>query len=182
MPSLGDVANQILNVLNQIQTNTAASAHSEADIDTKLDTLQSTVKSGFIMTGQGLFAILEQQKTTNSLLLEEVEQNKTIICWLTNIANVLCEILRKTEIEVELQMAIRGALEDLDRIAELVHAREAIQLRQLDSVEDKVEKCCPKKLVEPKPCFEPCTTRDVPIHDPKGGDFQPPQGKGFTQG
>src|SRR4051812_39728807 len=110
MPSLGDIANSVLAVLNQIQTNTDATSQSTAlikgdtaDIKSKLDTIETTLQAGFSMTGLGLFAILEQEKATNSLLREEVEQNKTIICWLANIADVLCRIMRKTNIEVELQ-------------------------------------------------------------------------------
>ena len=139
MPSLQDVANQILAVLNQVQTNTAASAATEvqikgdtADIKTKLDTIESTLQSGFLSMEQGLFAILQQELETNSLLISEVAQNKTIICWLTNIADVLCRIMRKTNTEVELQTDMREMLEHLEKIEELVHAEAAVQVHRVE--------------------------------------------------
>jgi hypothetical protein len=181
MPSLQDVANQILGVLNQVQTNTAASANTElqikgdtANINTKLDTIESTLQAGFLSVEQGLFAILEQEKETNSLLITEVAQNRTIICWLTNIADVLCRIMRKTNTEVDLQTDMLEMLEHLEKIEELVHAEAAVEVRREERLEAKIEECCPPPQVPPEPCYEPCVSPDITIYKPRGADWQPP--------
>jgi hypothetical protein len=185
MPSLGDVANQILDSLNQIQGNTSATAVNTnqikgdtAVIRNELNAIEGTLVAGFANTEQGLFAILEQSKQTNSLLMEEVQQNNTIICWLTTIAEELCTILRLTAREVELQHDISEGLEFLNDITGLVHAREAVEVHRLERVEEKVDKCCPEPVKPVVPCFRPCETRDVDIYHPKGGDWQPAQTQG----
>ena len=182
MPSLGDVANQILNDLNQIQGNTNATALTANQIKgdtgairTELTAIEATLVSGFTQTELGLFAILEQSKQTNSLLMEEVEQNKTMICWLHNIADVLCQTLRLTAREVELQKKMDERLDFLVDVTELVHARETVEIERLERVEGKVDKCCPDPEKPVEPCFRPCPTHDVDIHQPKGGDWQPPR-------
>jgi hypothetical protein len=182
MPSLQDVANQILGVLNQVQANTAASATTElqikgdtADIKTKLDGIESTLQNGFLSVDQGLFAILEQEKETNSLLIAEVAQNNTIICWLTNIADVLCRIMRKTNTEVELQTHMRDVLEHLAKIEELVHSEAAVQVERDERLETKIEECCPPTEPPPEVCYEPCESPDITIYKPRGSDWQPPK-------
>src|SRR5580692_1952439 len=180
MPSLQDVANQILAVLNQVQVNTAASAATEvqiqadtAAIGAKLDTIESTLQTGFQSMEQGLFSSLQQELETNSLLLAEVAQNKTIICWLTNIADVLCRIMRKTNTEVELQTDMREMLEHLEKIEELVHAEAAVQVHREERLETKIEACCPPPQVPPEPCYEPCISPEITIYKPEGGDWRP---------
>lgn len=169
MPSLGDVANQILDDLNQIKGSSASTA-------TTVTQIENTLTAGFLQTDLGLFAILEQNKQTNSLLMEEIQQNKTIICWLTNIANVLCDIKRLTETEVVLQTQVRDLFAFLDAVEELVHAREAVEVRRLDLVEKQIKACCPDKVPPVQPCFERCETKDVPPYQPKGGDWHPSGG------
>jgi hypothetical protein len=181
MPSLGDTANQALAVLNQINTNTQASAQTEtlikgdtADIKAELGVIETTLQSGFTNLGQGLFAILEQAKETNSLLTAEVAQNTTIICWLTNIADVLCRIMRKTNIEIALQTEMNEDLERIGKTLALVHAREALEVHREEALEEKIEKCCPPEQVPPEPCYEPCQSPEIVIYNPKGGSWQPP--------
>lgn len=182
MPSLQDVANQILGVLNQVQTNTASSASTEVqikadttDIKNKLDTIESTLQFGFLAVEQGLFAILEQEKETNSLLIAEVAQNKTIICWLTNIADLLCRIMRKTNTEVELQTEMRDVLEHLKRIEELVHSEETIEVQRQEQLELKIEECCPPPVPPVEVCYDACESPDTTIYKPRGSDWQPPK-------
>jgi hypothetical protein len=185
VPSLGDVANQALDVLNQIQANTNASSQTDNqikadtdDIKAELSTVETELASIQAALTQGFFAMVEQEKVANSLLLREVHQNDAIICWLTNIAEVLCRILHRTTTEVKLQTEMRETLSFLGAINELVHSRETVEIHRLDRVEDRVEDCCPPEKREPEPCFEPCKVVESPIYKPQGGEVKVPVTRG----
>ena len=102
MPSIQDVADQINARLDQINTNTAENVNVSKDIRSRIDTtnnlLSQTINvltTGFVNIGQGLFAVLEVQKSVLNLLDHNRKQNDTIICELTHSNDLLCKIMDK---------------------------------------------------------------------------------------
>src|SRR4051794_40054129 len=136
MPSLEDVANEIKSILEDERTNTTeikghtnAIKNDTAAIKTNSDTivvqlnqLDSDLKAGFSNLAQGLQVLIALGLQSNQLSADNNKQNETIICWLTNIANTLCEVKRNTDREVVLQKKLSSTLTHLDDIAELVHS------------------------------------------------------------
>lgn len=180
MPSLSDVANDIKNLLSDINANTQQTAaiagnikNDTADIKTKLDTINNTLNSGFANLALGLFAIFEAEKQTNSLLLINDEENRTIICWLKAIADLLCRELRKTDEEVELQTEIRDAVKMEEKILELVHSRETLEAERLNELDEEIKKCCPPKEEPPEFCYDECKLAETPVYKPQGQDWHP---------
>jgi hypothetical protein len=122
-----------------------------------------------------LFALHEGQKKSNTLLEANSEQNRTIICWLTNIADVLCRMMRKMNEQTTLQTDMRDSLEVMRAIFELAHAREFVEAKRLAEAHEAIEKCCPPPVSDPERCFEPCALRPVEIYEPRGQAWTPPR-------
>lgn len=188
MPSLSDIANDIKATLNDIHTNTQQTATIAGQIKSntdaaniKLDTIEGTLVAGFDSVEHGLFALLESSKKANSLLEANSEQNKTMICWLTAIADLLCRQLRKMNIEIGLQTEMRDSLQMLQAISELANAEETIEAQRVAKMEAEIRRCCPPKQLEPERCFDPCTLREVPTYPPKEQDWTPPKRPTGTQ-
>lgn len=163
MASLTDIANQINNTLNQIQTNTANTAATVAlvkadtgDLRTTLHTLDNDVQVGFANLSNGLAVVINEQQQTNQLLNFQIQQNETIICWLSNIADVLCRALHRLDTQVQLQTKMEEALEQLRAVSELVYATETIQLLKQRELQKRIDACCPEPEPEPEHCFDPC--------------------------
>ena len=116
-------------------------------------------------------AILQQ----NKLLSDNNKQNDVIICWLTNIANTLCDVKHNTDKEVKLQSDLVETLHHIDDIESLVHAREAVETLNKNALKKQMEECCPPEEEPVLPCFEKCASperqRDIPIKS----DWQPVQ-------
>jgi len=183
MPTLGDIAVQVQNSLNQIQTNTMALALTTgdikgdtADIKARLDAIKATLLAGFATLGSGLFAIHEAQKETAVLLADEVEQKTTIICWLVKEADLLCRILRRLNTEIEVRQATQKSAVTIARILGRVHAREKLEQDRASAIEARIEKCCPPAVVPPEACYEPCRPPRLVHYDPRGQDWKPPKG------
>src|SRR5436853_1852233 len=108
MPSLEDVANEIKSILEDERTNTTAikghtnaTKNDTAAIKTNTDTIIARLgqididlKAGFTNLSQGLQVLIALGIQANQLSADNNRQNDTIICWLKNIANVLCDIKR----------------------------------------------------------------------------------------
>lgn len=169
MPTLQDVANQIKDDLDQIKSSTALTAG-------RLDTLTQHLDAGVLNLAQGLFAIWEVEKQSAALLVDNVVQNETIICWLKTQADLQCRILRRLDTLLEVETATRNSLTKLEKILELVHARETLEVDRLAAAEAQILKCCPPKQPEPEPCYEPCREGKLSQYEPKGQNWQPPQG------
>lgn len=180
MPSLTDLANDINNTLTQIQTNTQNSAATDAaikadtgDIRNSLHSLVTVDQAGFASLSNGIAAIIDQQKATNALLDYERKQNDTIICWLTNIANVLCESLHVQQQQLQVETEMKGSLCEVKDILQLVHGTAAVEVLRERELQRKIEACCPPKKPEPKPCFQPCTEPSFRPYEPKVPDYKP---------
>jgi hypothetical protein len=175
MPSLSDIANDAKNLLTQIRDNTAAT-------NTRLDTINGTLHSGFNNLGQGLFAIWQVEKQSVSLLEANSQENHTIICWLSIIAEMLCREERTLEQQLQTQRELRDSVGRMESILELVHAREAVEAQRVAELRQSLEKCCPPRVPEPGPCFEPCHLREVQEFTPQGQDWKPQQQDANTRG
>jgi hypothetical protein len=180
MPSLEDVANEIKSILEDERTNTTAiKGHTNAikgdtaAIKTNTDTiiaqlgqLDADLKTGFTNLSQGLQVLVALGIQANQLSADNNRQNDIIICWLANIANVLCDIKRNTDKEVALQSSIAGTLNHIDDISELVNAREAMEVANRYELEQRLDTCCPPEVKPVEPCFKPCEV-------PRQTDFVP---------
>lgn len=166
MPSLADVANDLKGLLGDIKNNTAATTAS-------VNQLVNINVAGFANLSAGMAVIIDRVQETNALLDENRQQNDTIICWLTNMANVLCEQLRRLEAQEILQRSMNAHLERLEAIDHLVHAREFVEVLAQEETNRRIDECCPPDRPAPTPCFEACPS---PKHRPfphSGAKFEP---------
>lgn len=180
MPSITDIATEIKAILNNVATNTQQTAVTANQIkgdtaaaNAKLDAIHSKLSEGFSILTLGLFALHEGQKKTNSLLESNSEENKTIICWLANSAEVLCRMMRKMNDQTEILTDMRDSLNVMRAMLELVHAREFVESQRIAAANRAIEVCCPPSRKPPERCFEPCTLREVKIYEPRGQDWVP---------
>lgn len=180
MPSLGDVVNEVKSILDNINTNTLGTRNNTGTIinqltqlDADVQHINTTDQQGFTNLAQGMAVLIQLQAQNNNLLAANDKQNETIICWLYNIANVLCDIKRNTDTEVQLQKNISAALAHANKILELVHAREAIEVERQDAIEQRMDKCCPKPEPPVQPCFKECEPPRLPDYNPIKIDWKP---------
>ena len=180
MPSLTDLANDINNTLTQIKTNTQNSAATEAtiegdtsDIRNTLHTLVTVDQTDLASISNGIAAMIDQQKATNTLLDYERRQNDTIICWLTNIANVLCQSLHVQQQQLNVESRMAGSLSEIKEILELVHGSAAVEVMRMRKLQHEIEVCCPPQKPDPAPCFQPCSEPKFKPYDPQVPDYRP---------
>ena len=182
MPTIGDIANEINNTLAQIQTNTASAADTAvaikgdtADIKTEIATLDTTFQTGVAELGGGLFAIWEVEKEVDVLLADGVQQNTAIICWLEKSAELLCRILRRVDTLIDVDTVTKDAILKTSELVDLVHAREALEVRKQAELRARIDACCPPPVPPPEPCYDPCPEPRLRTYDPQGQDWKPPQ-------
>jgi hypothetical protein len=73
-----------------------------------------------------------------------------------------------------LQDRLATSVDRLEGIAELVHARAAVEFDRTRKLQQEIEKCCPPEQPPPEPCPEPCRSPRPDLHDPRGQDWLPP--------
>jgi hypothetical protein len=173
VPSLQDTANQINNTLTQIQTNTSTSAATDLVIKTEIATLVAQEQADFSNLSAGLAKIIDEQNETNALLNYERQQNDTIICWLTKIADLLCTVVHRLDTEIEIETGIHDDVKQMKATGELVYGSQTVEVLRLCELNKRVSECCPKPKPDPKPCFEPCTEPPYAPYKPQTGDYQP---------
>jgi hypothetical protein len=180
MPSIGDIANDIETRLDDIKTNTLNTSNNTSTVINQLTQLNSavvqvnsTAQLGFTNLAQGLGLLIQLEMQSNDLLASNDKQNQTIICWLDHIAHVLCDIKHNTDTELKVQKNISATLTDLDDVFDLVHAREAMEVRNQRQVEKRLEECCGKPDPEPPPCFQNCEAPKLPDYHPIKSDWKP---------
>ena len=180
MPSLQDIANQMNNTLNQIQTNTSSSAATDvlikADtgaLKTELAELIAQDQADFSNLSAGLAKVIDEQKAANALLDYERQQNDTMICWLTKIAGLLCTIIHRLDAGIEIETQIRDDVRQMKATEELVHGTETVEVLRRFELSKRISECCPKPTPDPRPCFEPCVEPPYVPYKPQVGDYQP---------
>jgi hypothetical protein len=117
--------------------------------------------------------LIALQLQNNNLAAENNKQNATVICWLDNIANVLCDIKRNTDQEVLLQTRMATTLDHVDAVLEQAYPAGALAVRKLDELEQRIERCCPDKVPEPEPCFRRCEAPQLIPYEPIRTDWKP---------
>lgn len=187
MTSIEDIGNQINAKLDSIVQNTSDTVTNTHDmvtvgngirsdlteVNTKLDTLDTHLQSGVTELARGLFAILEQQKVTNSILDFHSRQNDTIICLLENSNTLLCGITRKFTSQLELSEKLLKSLKRVEGIAERAQPAAAADYDRLAGLQRQISECCPGEEPVPEPCPEACAVPKQDIYEPKGQDWQP---------
>ncbi len=185
MPSIQDVADQINAKLDQINQNTADTVtvgngirSDLAQVNTKLDTLDSHLQAGVAELSNGLFAIWEIQKVTNSILNHHSKQNDSIICLIENTNLLLCDMTRKMTRQLYLSEQSLKSQKRMEGIAERVEPAAAGDFDRLAELHGQILDCCPPEEAEPEPCPEPCRVPEEKPYRPKGQKWEPsPQPK-----
>lgn len=182
MPSIGDVANDVKALLEDLKANTQQTSDNTGTIinqltqlDIKVGQVNNTAQLGFTNLAQGLVVLIQLGIQNNDLLASNDKQNQTIICWLDHIAHVLCDIKHNTDTEIKLQREMSTTLEHVDDILELVHAREAMEVMNQNEIEKRLDECCPKEEPVPQPCFENCASPTLPDYHSVKPDWKPIQ-------
>lgn len=187
MPSIETIANEVKAIVsdiksdtgsiktntNSIKTDAAAIKNNTAAIINQINQLDNDVKAGFTNLAQGTQVLIALGMQANKLLAENNKQNEAIICWLTNIANTLCEVKRNTDKEVALQTDLSRTLHHIDDIGELVNAREAVEVANRYELEERMDECCPPKEEPVRPCFEQCASPKPTQFEPVRTDWKP---------
>jgi len=180
MSSLADVANELKGILEDVRDHTATTASRVQETNDRLDTVNAHLAAltqvtavGLANLSQGLGVVIDRQDVTNHLLDANREQNDTIICWLTAIADVLCRSLHRHDTQVELQKLMAGDLTRLGAITELAHPREALDVTHRDDLRQRIERCCPPEPDNPEPCYDGCREPDYRPRPPRDTDWRP---------
>jgi hypothetical protein len=180
MPSVEQMVNEIQTILGQVEANTGVTAQQVDKVREDADALKTTTASvlattqaGFVNLSEGLATVIDRQEETNGLLDINNAENQTIICWLRILADLSCQQLRLLAEQVQLQESIDRSTRRSLKIAELVNAREAVEVQREQELIERIEKCCPSEHPEPKPCFEPCEERRPDPHQRKISSFKP---------
>jgi hypothetical protein len=176
MPSLQDIADQINGKLDAITTNTGNTAANTATTNGHLSALRTEVATGIANLAQGLFAILEQQRTTNHLLEHNRKQNDTIICELQHANELLCGITRKLGKQLHLSQQTLTATLRLEGIEERAHAAEAGDYDRDLELKAKIEKCCPPRDPPEEACPPNCGVPGFDPRRPEGQKWEPIEG------
>ena len=180
MPSIQDVADQINVKLDQINSNTAATVavgngirSDLTQVNTNLSTLDVHLQTGVSVLSNGLFAIWELQKVTNSILDHHSKQNDTIICLLENTNDLLCGMTRKLTRQLDLSEQLLKSLKRVEGIAERAEPAAAADFDRNAELQKQIRACCPPDEAKPEPCPEPCPVQQPRPQEPRGQDWQP---------
>ena len=145
LEDIKSIDNTIKGNTNTIKNDTTAIKNNTTTIINQINQVDTDLKTGFTNLAQGVQVLINLGLQSNQLQAENNKQNETMICWLTNIANTLCDVKHNTDKEVVLQKDISKTLHHLDDVGELVNSREALEVENRYELESKIEKCCPAK-------------------------------------
>jgi hypothetical protein len=157
--SIGQIANEAKAILEDIRTNTLGTRNNTSQIINDL-------QAGFSNLATGLGVLIQLESQANQLAAANNAQNNTIICWLGNIAHVLCDIKHDLDESLGEQHQMSTRLETIGAVLELVHAREAMEVASRSRLQEKIDACCPPERPEPAPCFEECAAPETPPYRP----------------
>jgi paraquat-inducible protein B len=159
MASIDDCYNQLVTAngeLSQIQQGIQTVNSTLQTVDSDVQATTAAVQSGFSQ----LYTIANY---TNQLLLYEIQQNDTMICYLEKITRQTCALLNEAALQTAAQQAMRADLDDLRQLYELANPAAAVEQARLEALKAQVEKCCPPPVPAPPCKFEPCKQPgDVP--------------------
>jgi hypothetical protein len=177
MASIDDCYNQLVAAngeLSQIDLGIQTVNTSVQAVDTDVQATTAAVTAGFSQ----LYTIANY---TNQLLLYQIQQNDTMVCYLEKITRQTCALLNEAALQTAAQQAMRADLDDLKQLYELANPAAAVEQSRLEDLKAQVEKCCPPPVPTPPCKFEPCKQPgDIPPMPGGGGIAQPaprPQGQ-----
>ena len=173
MPSIQDVADQINAKLDSINNNTAQTVTRLNTIDNRLNTIDNHLQAGVNELANGIFAIFELLKVTNSILDHHTNQNNTIICELKNTNDLLCGITRKLTTQLDLSEQMVQSLKRVEGIAERTQPAAAGDYDRDLETNKRISECCPPPEPKPEPCPNPCAVTEPRPHRPQGQDWKP---------
>jgi len=180
MTAIQNSANQINAKLDQITQNTVDTVtvgngirSDLSQVNMKLDTLDAHTQSGIAELSNGLFAIWELQKVTNSILEYHTDQNDTIICLLENSNELLCGITRKMSRQLNLSEQLVESLMRIEGIIERVEPAAADDFDRLAELHCQIIECCPPKEPGPERCPDACSVPKPETYKPRGQDWKP---------
>ncbi len=180
MPSISDVANDILSRLDSINGHTAATETSTAQIHSDTQAIRSTV-----VLIQGELAVLNNNVTTGLAALIQVElaalqrldqiisQNNAVLCNLEHVNDLLCRQLHRLDTMLDLDKTEVRLTQHLDSVIELAFGEEAMQVERRRELAERLDQCCPPKLPTPEPCPEPCQRPGWEPRRPDTSGFKP---------
>jgi len=167
MATLNDAYNQLVTANSQLTT-----LHGDLqNVNTSVQGTTAAVDAGF--------AQLSTLVTyTNQLLEHEIQQNDAIICNLAKIARQTCELVNQAVLQTAAQQAMREELADVKQLFELANPAAGVEQHRLESLEDRIEKCCPPAQPAPPCVYEPCPAPAQPPPAPQApatpaGGIQP---------
>jgi paraquat-inducible protein B len=159
MASIDDCYNQLVAAngeLSQIDQGIQTVNTSLQTVDADVQATTAAVQTGF---GQ-LYTIANY---TNQLLLYQIQQNDTMVCYLEKISRQTCALLNEAALQTAAQQAMREDLDELRQLYELANPAAAVEQHRLEALKAQVEKCCPPAVPTPPCKFEPCKQPgDVP--------------------
>jgi hypothetical protein len=165
MATLNDAYNQLVEANGQLTTlhNDLQQVNaSEGEVNASVQAGTAAIETGFAKLDQLV-------GYTNQLLGYEIEQNETIICNLTKIAQQTCELVNQAALQTAAQQAMRRDLDDLRQLYELVNPAAAVEQHRLSELNRKIEACCPPPIPQPPCTNEPCKTPGKPPSPPRNG-------------
>lgn len=176
MASIQDVADQINGKLDAINANTSATADNTAESVGLLQNLfqqANETNTRLENLGEGLFALIELQRTANHLLNHHRLQNDAIICELVNGNDLLCSITRKLTAVVDNGDETLVSVQRIEGISERVHTAEAGDYDRALDVQAKIDACCPPRENPPVKCPPTCDQPGFDGRKPAGQDWEP---------
>jgi hypothetical protein len=172
MASIDDCFNQLTDAnghlvaidgdLQTVNTSVQAVNTSVQAVDADINGITTAIQTGFSQ----LYTIANY---TNQLLLYQIQQNDTMVCYLEKITRQTCALLNEAALQTAAQQAMRADLDDLKQLYELANPAAAVEQARLEALKAQVEKCCPPPVPTPPCKFEPCK---------QPGDVPPPPGGG----
>jgi hypothetical protein len=172
MASIDDCFNQLTDAnghlvaidgdLQTVNTSVQTVNTSVQALDADVNGITTAIQTGFSQ----LYTIANY---TNQLLLYQIQQNDTMVCYLEKITRQTCALLNEAALQTAAQQAMREDLDDLKQLYELANPAAAVEQSRLEDLQAQVEKCCPPPVPTPPCKFEPCK---------QPGDVPPPPGGG----
>lgn len=162
MATLNDAYNQLVAANSQLTTihgDLQSVNTSVEEVNTSVQATTTAVENGFAQLGTLV-------GYTNQLLAHEIQQNDTIICNLTKIAQQTCELVNYAALQTAAQQAMREDLEDLKQLYELANPAAAVEQHRLEALNRKIEQCCPPKPPKSPCVYEPCPVPEQPPTPP----------------
>jgi len=122
VPSVEQMVNEVQGILRRVEANTAAAP------------------SGLVNVSHGLATLVDRQQESISLLELNGAQNDAVIHRLGVLVELSRQQLQLLERQVEIDHSIERSVKRSLRIAELVHAAEALEVdRSYDSMDEEHE-------------------------------------------